>query len=93
MASGPPLPTVVSILGVPVHAITMAETLAWIEAAVAARVPRQICTANPEFVMAAQRDPEFLALLNRADLVIPDGVGLLWGGACRNGWPAPTSLA
>lgn len=71
-------PASVSILGVPVHAVTAAEALAWIADAVAARVPRQICTANPEFVMAAQRDPEFLALLNRADLVLPDGVGLLW---------------
>lgn len=68
----------VEILGVRVHAVTMAETLAWVEAAVAERVPRQICTANPEFVMAAQRDPEFKAVLAQADLVIPDGVGLLW---------------
>lgn len=63
----------------------MAATLDWIEAAVAARTPRQICTANPEFLMAAQRDPEFFDLLNRADLVLPDGVGLLlaarWRGA------------
>jgi N-acetylglucosaminyldiphosphoundecaprenol N-acetyl-beta-D-mannosaminyltransferase len=68
----------VQILGVRVEAVTLAETLAWIEAAVRARAPRQICTANPEFVMAAQQDGEFFALLNRADLVIPDGVGLLW---------------
>jgi N-acetylglucosaminyldiphosphoundecaprenol N-acetyl-beta-D-mannosaminyltransferase len=68
----------VSLLGVRVHAVTMAQTLAWIEAAVAARAPRQICTANPEFVMTAQRDRAFFDLLNRADLVIPDGVGLLW---------------
>jgi N-acetylglucosaminyldiphosphoundecaprenol N-acetyl-beta-D-mannosaminyltransferase len=79
------MPDSVSILGVRIHAVTMAETLAWIEAAVAARVPRQICTANPEFLVAAQRDPEFFDLLNRADLVVPDGVGLLfaarWLGA------------
>jgi N-acetylglucosaminyldiphosphoundecaprenol N-acetyl-beta-D-mannosaminyltransferase len=68
----------VHLLGVRVHAVTMAQTLAWIEAAVVARAPRQICTANPEFVMAAQRDRAFFDLLNQADLVIPDGVGLLW---------------
>ncbi len=76
----------VTLLGVRVHAVTMAQTLAWVDAAVAGRIPRQICTANPEFVMAAQRDREFLELLNRADLVIPDGIGLLWAarrqGAC-----------
>jgi N-acetylglucosaminyldiphosphoundecaprenol N-acetyl-beta-D-mannosaminyltransferase len=56
----------------------MAETLAWVEEAVMARAPKQVCTANPEFVMAAQGDREFFDLLNRADLVIPDGVGLQW---------------
>lgn len=68
----------VSILGVPIHAVTTAQTLAWVEAAVRARTPRQICTANPEFVMTAQDDADFRAVLNAADLVLPDGVGLLW---------------
>jgi N-acetylglucosaminyldiphosphoundecaprenol N-acetyl-beta-D-mannosaminyltransferase len=79
------MPDSVSILGVRIHAVTMAETLAWIEAAVAARAPRHICTSNPEFLMTARRDREFFEVLNRADLVVPDGVGLLmaarWLGA------------
>jgi N-acetylglucosaminyldiphosphoundecaprenol N-acetyl-beta-D-mannosaminyltransferase len=78
-------PRPISILGVRIHAVSVAETLAWIEAAVAARAPRQICTGNPEFLMAARRDREFFDVLNRADLVVPDGVGLLiaawWLGA------------
>ncbi len=76
-------PTSISILGVRVHDVTMAETLAWIEAAVAARAPHQVCTANPEFIVAAQSDAEFRDLLNRADLVIPDGIGLLWAARWR----------
>jgi len=56
----------------------MPETLAWIEQAIRARAPQQICTANPEFLMAAQHDREFAEVLQRADLVLPDGVGLLW---------------
>lgn len=60
------------------HVVTAAETMAWIEAAIAARAPRQICTANPEFLLAAQRDRAFCEVLVHADLVIPDGVGLLW---------------
>jgi N-acetylglucosaminyldiphosphoundecaprenol N-acetyl-beta-D-mannosaminyltransferase len=70
----------------------MAETLAWIEAAVAAGAPRQICTANPEFVMAAQRDAEFRQVLAQADLVLPDGVGLLWA-ARRQGRRLPERVA
>jgi N-acetylglucosaminyldiphosphoundecaprenol N-acetyl-beta-D-mannosaminyltransferase len=69
---------VISILGVHIHAVTTAQTLAWLAAAVSARTPRQICTANPEFVMAAQHDAVFREVLNAADLVLPDGVGLLW---------------
>lgn len=67
-----------SILGVQVHAVTTPQTLAWLVDAVRARTPRQICTANPEFVMAAQHDAVFREVLNAADLVLPDGVGLLW---------------
>jgi N-acetylglucosaminyldiphosphoundecaprenol N-acetyl-beta-D-mannosaminyltransferase len=78
-------PASLSILGVRVHAVTMDETLAWIEAAVAARTPRQICTANPEFLVAAQHDREFRDLLNQADLVIPDGVGVLWAARWLGG--------
>ena len=72
------MPPVVHILGIPIHAVTTAETLAWIEQAIQARAPQQICTANPEFLMAAQHDREFAEVLRRADLVLPDGVGLLW---------------
>lgn len=35
-----------------------------------------IVTPNPEFILAARRDPSFVDLLNRADLSLPDGVGL-----------------
>jgi N-acetylglucosaminyldiphosphoundecaprenol N-acetyl-beta-D-mannosaminyltransferase len=76
----------VSILGIRVHDVTMAEALDWFEAAIGARTPRQLCTCNPEFVMEAQHDREFFDLLNRADLVVPDGIGLLW--AARR-WQRP----
>jgi N-acetylglucosaminyldiphosphoundecaprenol N-acetyl-beta-D-mannosaminyltransferase len=68
------------ILGVPIHPVSMAEALAWVQAAVTARLPRQVCTANPEFVMAAQHDDAFRQVLQQADLVLPDGTGLLWAG-------------
>ncbi len=37
-----------------------------------------VVTPNPEFVMLAQRDPEFQTLLNQADLTIPDGIGIIY---------------
>ena len=38
----------------------------------------QICTMNPEFIMAARRDSLFADVLRRADLCVPDGGGILW---------------
>lgn len=35
-----------------------------------------VVTVNPEFLVATQKDPEFQKILNRADLSVPDGVGL-----------------
>jgi len=39
--------------------------------------PALVVTLNPEMVMHAQRDPEFGALLERAALLVPDGVGVV----------------
>lgn len=36
----------------------------------------QIATVNPEFVMAAQHDGDFLRILNSTDLNVADGIGL-----------------
>ena len=40
--------------------------------------PFVVVTPNPEQIVYAQKDEEFLKLLNRADIAIPDGVGLVW---------------
>ncbi len=81
-------PVVIDILGVPVHAVTMADTLALIEQYMAEPRLHQIATVNPEFVMAAQDDPAFRQVLRSADLCLPDGVGLLFA-ARRQGRPLP----
>ncbi len=38
----------------------------------------QVATVNPEFVMIAQRNAEFRAVLNGAALATADGVGIIW---------------
>jgi len=75
-------------LGVPVHAVTMAQTLALVEQYMVEPRLHQIATVNPEFVMAAQDDAGFRRVLHSADLCIPDGVGLLFA-ARRQGRPLP----
>jgi len=66
----------------------MADTLALIERYMTEPRLHQIATVNPEFVMAAQDDPDFRRVLRAADLCLPDGVGLLFA-ARRQGRPLP----
>lgn len=76
----------IHILGLPVDAITYETWLAqigvWINHNRAnspdERRARHVCTTNPEFMMVAQDDVNFRNILRRADLCVPDGVGLLW---------------
>lgn len=72
-----PLP--LTILNTPVHRVSKTDVLTlvrhWLNHSTRLH---QIATTNPEFVMLAQRDPDFRHILHQADLCIPDGVGLLY---------------
>lgn len=37
-----------------------------------------IVTLNPEIVLKAQKDPLYKKIINKADIVLADGVGLIW---------------
>jgi N-acetylglucosaminyldiphosphoundecaprenol N-acetyl-beta-D-mannosaminyltransferase len=85
----PSYPKRIPILGLPVDAITYAEWLdligEWISSPLRVRGGERgegflhhVCTINPEFIMIAQHDVNFRNILQRADLCVPDGVGLLW---------------
>ena len=52
----------------------------------------QICTVNPEFVIKAQNDANFMRVLGSAELNIPDGNGLLLA-ARRQGQRLPERVA
>lgn len=47
-----------------------------------------ILTPNPEIIYAAQRRPELRRVLERADLSLPDGVGVVWASRIL-GAPVP----
>lgn len=87
MGEAPPTPiktrppqATVTVLGMPVSAITYDTWLDQIEAWMhdPPEMTRHVCTINPEMVMIARRDPIFRQVLRRADVTVPDGVGLLW---------------
>jgi N-acetylglucosaminyldiphosphoundecaprenol N-acetyl-beta-D-mannosaminyltransferase len=70
-----PVPAL-TLFGVPIHDVSLPETLEWVARWIAGQRPRQIATVNPEFLMAARRDPTFRAVLQGAGLCVPDGVGV-----------------
>lgn len=84
----PDPPPSLRILGVRVDALTYADLLEHIATFIASGRPHQIATVNPEFVMEAQRNARFRAVLEKADLCLADGVGLLWA-ARRQGRTLP----
>ncbi len=68
----------VKILGVRFDRVTLEEAAE--KALEFAKDEKQhyICTPNPEIVLEAQKNEEFLKVLNQSDLNIPDGIGIIW---------------
>jgi len=93
MASHPaPLPQTVEILGVPVHRVTMEETLSIIDGYVRSDRPHLIVTADASGIAQAQSDADLMALYRSANLVTPDSSGVLWA-ARRAGKPIPARVS
>lgn len=68
----------VSIFGVPISKLGFGETVAWLISAVESRKPHQVITANPIMVMTALHDASYMKLMREAELVVPDGAGVVW---------------
>lgn len=66
------------ILGVPFDTYTMDEAADHAVELFGCNGQHIICTPNPEIVMEAQRDRELMGILRAADMVTPDGVGIVW---------------
>lgn len=66
------------ILGVTFDAVVMEEALQITEEFFEDGKQHMICTPNPEIVMMAQNDKELFSILHNADMVIPDGIGIVW---------------
>ncbi len=67
----------VRILGVNIDSITKNKTFEVIKGFFNSSKQHYIVTVNPEFLIAAKRDEEFYQILNRADLSLADGFGVV----------------
>lgn len=76
----------VRILGLKVHNVDMADALTFVEEALEADGLSRIITLNAEIAYGAYDDEKLISIINGADLVTPDGSGILWA-AERYGTP------
>lgn len=82
----------INVLGAPVDGLTLEQFAERISLFVDKGVPCFVVTLNPELLYRAQYQKDLMAMINRADLVTADGVGIVW--ACRvSGRPVPERVA
>lgn len=74
------------ILGAYVDIVNSKQALQIIKQLLRAGNPAHIITLNAEIVYQAQNDEELLKIINGADLVTPDGIGIVWAGK-KLGYP------
>lgn len=75
----------ISILNIPFTTLYQGEILDLITA-ILAKPARQffLATPNPEMLLEAKKNKEFLKILQNTDLNIPDGNGIIWANIYQN---------
>lgn len=68
----------VNVLGITVDTYTMQETVEQIRQAVENKIQMRVVTVNPEMIYAAEGDARLKELINSADIVTADGIGVVW---------------
>lgn len=67
-----------SILGVHFHAVTMQQAVDEAMSRIRARCKGYVVTPNPEIVDLCRKDEKLMGIVNRAALVLPDGIGIIY---------------
>lgn len=73
----------VKIFGVNINNTTLDEVVSLLEDYLGGDKLKTIYTPNTEIVMAAKENNSLRDLINKGDLVIPDGIGLIYGSKIR----------
>ena len=74
----------VNVMKVPIHSITMEEAYRTAISFFEEEGIKNIYTPNPEIVMLAQDNPTLMEALITADLVVPDGIGIIIASKIKN---------
>lgn len=74
------VPTV-SIYGIQFSKLNMQDTVRYLTQRVEQRAATQVITGNPIMVMAGLDSPDFHRVMCGAELVVPDGTGVVWAAS------------
>lgn len=66
------------ILGVQIDNLTLSEAVAVGTSFMEETRFHYVVTPNPEFILSAKKDEKFRDVLNKADLALPDGIGVVY---------------
>lgn len=77
-------PEPVDLMGVRLDPVTMPQAMAEAERFIREDRPHMIVTTDATGFMKAQDDPEFRSIVNQADLVTPDGAGVVLAARLLN---------
>jgi len=80
-----PVPKV-HIFGIPFSKMSMKETVEYLTEAILAKRQQHVITANPIMIMSALEDAKYESMMKKADLIVPDGSGVVWA-ANKGGEP------
>ena len=69
----------VNILGINFLSITNKQFVDQLKTDSNLHLNRFVVTANPEIVLAARKDKEYASIINSADYVVADGIGIIKG--------------
>ncbi|MFC3342714.1 WecB/TagA/CpsF family glycosyltransferase [Paenibacillus abyssi] len=69
---------VVPIFGLPFSRMNMQDTVRYLTESIELRRTTQVITGNPIMVMMALEDPAYYRAMERAELIVPDGAGVVW---------------
>lgn len=83
----------VDVLGVSISNITMEEARRKVKEFVKSNEFHSIYTPNPEIIMLAKQDECFHKILEQADLVVPDGIGVVIASKLKKGDKLPERVA
>lgn len=70
-----------SLYGIPFSKLNMQQTMKLLVSHINQGHYLQVITANPIMVMTALKNDKYMNLMKKADLIVPDGIGIVWAAA------------